>query len=190
MQTSQRIVFTIVAWGHLRVAITFKMITSVISACDRYMEELRQQKQVKETVERSWNTGCLKRYSSYKRARLEQDKLAMLEIAYDLCQQADVSRSKSWSSKQYSRKTAKEKAAHVHKINKDLSKVIYLTTYEILYHAVSNLVFLTINLIVAIIVQNISADVLFWCIINWMSICIYDIWFTYFDIVNYFCNSI
>ena len=70
----------IVAGGHLEVPVTPKMIVSVGSARARYMEDLRQKKEEKETAERGLKRqGIVDEIEELKkkRARLEHDKEAM-----------------------------------------------------------------------------------------------------------------
>ena len=116
----------IVAGGHLEVPVTPKMIVSVGSARARYMEDLRQKKEEKETAERGLKRqGIVDEIEELKkkRARLEHDKEAMLKSADELCEQAEVNRKMTLVVQANSmRKTAKEKAVSVDKINKELDE--------------------------------------------------------------------
>ena len=116
----------IVASGHLEVPVTPKMIVSVGSARARYMEDLRQKKEEKETAERGLKRqGIVDEIEELKkkRARLEHDKEAMLKSADELCEQAEVNRKMTLVAQANSmRKTAKEKAVSVDKINKELDE--------------------------------------------------------------------
>ena len=102
------------------------MIVSVGSARARYMEDLRQKKEEKETAERGLKRqGIVDEIEELKkkRARLEHDKEAMLKSADELCEQAEVNRKMTLVAQANSmRKTAKEKAVSVDKINKELDE--------------------------------------------------------------------